>query len=397
MKVSFYLLDKKRDKTSLMFNISYGGKQIKASTKIVLPTNNWNQKRQHIVKHQFRLELNQELNHYRTEIEKFCLENKPSIQELKDFIVIIRDGINLKEEQSEDIIKNFRNYINEKSKLLMDSYISKIRQLEGILIKFEKFYKTKLTFSDMDEHFRNDFIEFQTDLLNLKNNTAFKNLQILKTFLHWTTKKGCNKYTQFIYDFKIKIQNIEIVALNEDELSKIENTTFKHNYLEKTKSLFLMQIYTGLRYSDLINLKKENFDFINKRIIVTQIKTKESVIIPISPKLDTYLKKYDYTIPKISNQKYNDYIKQVCKDAGIDTSIQTVYYQGNKRIEEIKPKYELISSHTARRTFITISLKRGVLPETVMKVSGHRDRKSFQKYVRIAQEEAVEEIRNVWG
>jgi len=108
------------------------------------------------------------------------------------------------------------------------------------------------------------------------------------------------------------------------------------------------------------------------------------------------LKYRESGFPLISEQKYNEYIKELCRHAKIDEPVKVVKQIGNKRIEEIKPKYELITSHTARRTFITLTLKKGILPETVMQISGHKDRKSFQKYVLISQKQAVNEVRDIW-
>jgi integrase len=146
----------------------------------------------------------------------------------------------------------------------------------------------------------------------------------------------------------------------------------------------------------LNNLKKENINLRERRITIYTIKTQDSTVIPISKKLHLILEKYNREIPKMSSQWYNRGLKKLCKLAGIDSRVQLTHYIGNVRKDVIKPKYELVSSHTARRTFITLSLKKGVLPEMVMKVSGHKDRMSFQSYVRISQEEAVDTMRDAW-
>ena len=83
--------------------------------------------------------------------------------------------------------------------------------------------------------------------------------------------------------------------------------------------------------------------------------------------------------------------------AEIDTLIPTKSRNGKEKLEIMIPKYELISSHTARRTYITISLKLGVPPEMIMKITGHKDRVSFQKYVRFDLEESKKALRDVWG
>lgn len=393
MKVSFYLKNRAEVKSSLLFNISYAGTQFRLSTKIVIPTSNWNQKRQQIIKHQHRLELNNKLKYYQAEIEKYCLREEPSVKNLKDYVVFLRDGEQNKVSYLVDYLDNFiKVKSNEWSKLTPKKYIT----LRNHIVKFQKFKNKIFTFDDINESFESDFKYFLNNYQNLRNSTRDKNLKFFKTFLNYALDAELTYNTKIIKLFKTSSEDSFLIALNDYELNAIVNQEYYLNYLDKSRDLFVFQCYTGLRFSDMINLKPSNFDLNNKLIIINQIKTHDIVNIPLHPEIEKILVKYNYQIPKISNQKYNNYIKEVCKIAGIDTPTQIVYYKGKKRIEEIKPKYELVSSHTARRTFITISLKRGVLPEIVMKVSGHKDRKSFQKYVRIAKEEAVEEIRNAW-
>ena len=182
-----------------------------------------------------------------------------------------------------------------------------------------------------------------------------------------------------------------------EEIKKLEKIKLASKKLNQIRDMFLIQIYTCLRYSDLNNLKPENI-LMNEGIIkIYQLKTADPTKIPISEKLKKILKNYaGFKLPKYSNQKYNDYIKELCKLAGIDTKVEITKYYGKKRINETYEKWQLISSHTARRTNITISLKKGVLPEMVMQISGHKNRTAFQKYVKIAQTEAVNAMRKVW-
>lgn len=98
----------------------------------------------------------------------------------------------------------------------------------------------------------------------------------------------------------------------------------------------------------------------------------------------------------MSNQKYNDYLKELCEEAGINREVQIVKKIGKRRIFEKYKKYELISSHTGRRSFITLSLKKGLLPEQVMKITGHKKRSTFHKYVKITQDESVEAVGRAW-
>jgi integrase len=227
-------------------------------------------------------------------------------------------------------------------------------------------------------------------------NTQGVNIKNLKTFMKYANNKGYTKNTEYIDAFKVQKRDPDMIALNQDELSKIEDYEPETLSLQQTKDCFLIQVYTGLRYSDLANLRKQNFDASSMVIQITTIKTEGKLRIPIGKKLFEILERIDWELPIISNQKYNDNIKDLCKGAGIDTSTTIVEYRGNGRKEVTEPKWKFISSHTARRTFITLALKANKLPEKVMKISGHKSRTSFQRYVRITQEEAVEDMRDLF-
>jgi len=207
--------------------------------------------------------------------------------------------------------------------------------------------------------------------------------------MHYTKNKKIHYNEDFVKALKVFNEETDLIALTELEVKKIEEINELTDRLSKTRDLFLLQINTGLRISDLNKLRPANFNIINKVITLTTIKTQNKIIIPIEDKMLEILKKYNFTLPRYAPQKYNEAIKDLTKLAKIDELTQTIKYIGNERVEEIKPKYLLISSHTARRTFITNLLLKGIAPEVIMKITGHKSRKSFQKYVRINESEAI--------
>jgi integrase len=164
------------------------------------------------------------------------------------------------------------------------------------------------------------------------------------------------------------------------DLKKLEKADFSMNTkLNNIRNIFFIQIYTALRYSDLKNLKPENFDLKENIIKINTTKTTKTHVLPITKELKKILKNYpDLILPVVSNQKYNVYLKEACKITGIDNPIQITNYYGKERKDQTKLKYELVTSHTARRTAITLALKKGVLPEYVMIISGYQDRRSYQ-------------------
>ena len=155
----------------------------------------------------------------------------------------------------------------------------------------------------------------------------------------------------------------------------------------------MFQIETMLRISDLMKLKIEYFNFETLEIKLWQEKTSKFLRIPLSKTCLEILERYNNQLPVFNRHYYDTSIKEVCKKAGIIDETTKVCFIGNEKVEKILPKYHFISSHTARRTGITRLILKGLPPELVMKVSGHYDMKSFQKYVRIAQDKAVDLVR----
>jgi integrase len=126
---------------------------------------------------------------------------------------------------------------------------------------------------------------------------------------------------------------------------------------EKVRDVFCFQCYTGQRFSDIANLKRE--DIKGNTWHLHTYKTRDIIKVPLTPGALDILKKYENQanpLPVISHQKTNDIIKEVCEKAKINSLETKVMYRGKERIEIKKPKHDLISTHTARRTFVTLSL-----------------------------------------
>lgn len=160
---------------------------------------------------------------------------------------------------------------------------------------------------------------------------------------------------------------------------------------------FLFQCFTGQRFSDIAEIKRD--DIKNNSWYLHTYKTKDIIEIPLTELALEILDKYkanEKPLPIISHQKTNQLLKEVCKLAGIDEPITIVRYRGNQRIEINKPKYEFISTHTARRTFVTLSLEKGMKAETIMEITGHKNYKTFKKYLKITSKVKHNEMNKYW-
>jgi integrase len=237
----------------------------------------------------------------------------------------------------------------------------------------------------------NAFIHFLREK-NLHNVTIAKQIGFFKWFLRWTVKKGYNTHTQFsAFKPKLKTTQKKVIFLTWEELTQIRKYEIPQpkNYLERVRDVFLFCCFTGLRYSDVCNLKRS--DIKNNHIEITTVKTGDSLIIELNNHSKEILEKYkdipfekNKVLPVISNQKMNDYIRELAELAGINEPVRETYYKGNKRIDEVTPKYALLASHAGRRTFICNALSLGIPANVVMKWTGHSDYTAMKPYIDIA-------------
>jgi len=405
MKINFYLDKPQSEKTILVIAVSLKGKRIRLSTGISVNTNVWDKDKQRI-KPSARnsSQINAALNHLRSKVEAYYHQaiaagNKTEINEIQNLINELTITKQEKHEEEKTFLEQFLCFIEdrEKSSDYKEETTKHYRSTLNHLKSFQKHRKQEITYNSMNKEFFKEFNRYLSTKKMLTVNSASGRLKDLRTFLYFSLSNNLTTNTDFIKAIEVRTKESQAVALNEEDLEKLEKVELEKEHLRNTKNLFLIQLYTGIRYSDLANMKRENIDLKNGHIVLHQVKTQNRIIIPVHSRLREILSRYpDLELRMISNQKYNKYLKEVCRMAGIDQPIQQVWYYGKKRKEEIKPKYKMISSHSARRSYITLSLKKGALPEEVMAISGHKDRKTFEKYVKIAKDEAVERMKNLW-
>jgi integrase len=304
-------------------------------------------------------------------------------------IAALKDSITPTTKRSAPINELFifiDKYIEEHKSTREAGSLSVYRALKTHLEKFQAEKRIRVTFESINYVFFHQFQNFLIDKQKLNNTTVAKHLSTIKTFLTYARLQGI-KVPDGYRDFKIKKENLEVIALTEPEFQTIYHFNLKGNKkLDQVRDVFCFSCVTGLRYSDLAALKWENIKSDEIKIIVK--KTKQPLSIPLTAYSRAILSKYEGRIrplPVISNQKMNDYIKELCKLAKIDEPIEIVRYRGTKRESNTYPKYDLISVHTGRKTFATLSLEKGMSAEEVMHCTGHLDYKSFKRYVKVTE------------
>lgn len=233
----------------------------------------------------------------------------------------------------------------------------------------------------------------------LQNATVNTMVTRLRWFLRWADKNGHHPAPGWD-DFRprLKAPPKPVIYLTIEELHALiehDYTADSFPHLDNVRDVFVMQCATGLRYSDIARLTWEMVS--PTAISITTQKTAEPLVIDVNDLSRMVLAKYrplartkeDGTptgpvLHVVSNQKYNMYIKEVCRLAGIDTPVAVTKMVGSRRIETTHPKWELVTTHVGRKTFVVTMLTAGASPLAVMRFTGHKDYKTMSPYIAIS-------------
>lgn len=279
-----------------------------------------------------------------------------------------------------------------------------LKQLRNTLVKlenYERLRRVKLTFDKVDLTFYNNLVAYCTTELNLSTNSVGNVIKNLKMFMHSAFEEGVHE--NLIYRsryFKKPSEESEAIYLNEAELQRMKMTILPNRHLDNVRDLFLLACYTGVRSQDYDKLNNDSLINNGTMLKVRTEKTDEEVIIPLHPIAKAILEKYNGTPRLISNQKFNEYIKDVCRIVGLTETVTLTRTCGGKKIRITKPKCDFVSSHTARRSFATNAHKAGVPTLAIMAITGHRTEKVFLKYVKVTKEEHANLVNQhgfFWG
>lgn len=253
-----------------------------------------------------------------------------------------------------------------------------------------------ITFESITPALGDKFTFYLLDKAGLTDNTIAKQITTLKRFLRHAADRGYHA-TRGYEQLRWKRQEPDIMTLTAEEVQALENLALTQRpYLDNARNLFLLSCYTGLRYSDLVAIKPEHLRGTTLRI--TTQKTRETVTVPLRPAAQRIVEKYlAGEVHSITNQRLNDYLKELGQLAQLNTLVEVIKYRAGKRDSTTVAKWERLGCHTGRRTFVTLSLERGLRPEVVMKVTGHRDWKSFKRYVNITEQTVEREFARAYA
>lgn len=267
------------------------------------------------------------------------------------------------------------------------------------LKKFAEEKNLKLEFESIDDRFFEELSIYSFFCKEIRNNYFAKIVAVLKTFLRWSIKKGYSS-SRYFEEFKAPEHDIDIVYLTFEELMALYNYPFENRRLEHVRDFYCLGCFTSLRFSDLSKMYLANIT--EKHIVASIQKTKtQNHTIPLNDYSKAILEKYKNTIyepiPTISSQKLNDYIKECCEIVGIDQSFTMHWFVGAEKRTLTLPKFKFITSHTARKTFITNSLLLGMEPKAIKKIANIKKDAVLDKYMKITEEFVDNQMSKAWN
>ena len=364
-------------KTKLEVEKTYWNKQHKKKSKDITITNK-------------QTEINIELN----KIENHILgafnsadPDKVNKEWISDQVDLYYNPTQKEKTIPADLINYIDFYIDYRKDEVKKTSLKKFNVIKHKLQKLEKFRKKQILILDINNDFKNEFVSYCKNEL-YSQNTIQRELAIIKTFCIHARFLGLETHYQ-LDSLRLDKAKVEKIYLTFDELSRIEeiNSDELTVSLDNAKDWLIISCYSGQRISDFMRFTENQIRIEEGKHFLefTQMKTSKLTTIPIHPKILEILKKRNGKFPyRISDQKYNDYVKEVCKLAGIDEIVKGSKMleteKGNRKQEGLYKKYELVTSHIGRRSFATNFY--GNIPTTyLINITNHSSEAMFLNYI----------------
>ena len=399
IKTTFVLKEPKSSSETIIYLVMrWDGLQMKISTKQKVNPKFWNKERLK-VKETISEKNHQHINKELVEIEKVAykmfnsftetFKRKPNSEELKNLIEqeYFQNNPMFKKVDKKTILDYFDDYIETIKSTTAHTTVQKYKQAKENFKDFQKDKKRIYNTEMIDLKFRNEYVEYLIETKKYAPTTVYRKMKFLRTVLYFIENLGI-KVNPFLHNSRFLTKDIEVdnIALSESEIDEMEKLNLSDNKrLEQVRDLFLVACYTGQRFSDLNKINQSNI-IDDEYIAIRQQKTNEQLTLPLLKVVKTILVKYSYKLPKISNVKFNEYIKEVAK---LCETLNKQYNGDNKKV-----RWQMISSHTARRTFVTLNYGKGVDLDTLKLGTGHKQTKTLQTYIKMNDKQKADLLRS---
>lgn len=400
-----YLLQSKSENAQIYLRLSLGrNKLYKRKTSLSINPKNWsdtNQPKQTTAENKnlasklrklkdFILDEVNNANAKGTEINGDWLQSKIDLN-FNKFEAVELDYLT---EYGKNFLKNLKYKTNDKTKKIGVTLATqkKYQTIVNKLTAFDKYHKTRTKLTDVNLRYRNELIDYFSEVDKLSDNTIGRYLKVVKSICLDAEKNGFKVSSQ-LKDFMGFSIDAPKVILTLEEIEIIKNTKFVNENHKIAKDWLIIGCFTGQRVSDLLRMNSnfiqhiQDYDF----IVLTQQKTKKLVQIPIHFEVEQVLEKRNGEFPPTfsnnidsSKAMFNRYLKQLCKIAGIDTMVKGNKFDEDRKryIGGVYPKYELVASHICRRSFASNHYASELYPTPIlMNITAHKTEKMFLTYI----------------
>ena len=289
------------------------------------------------------------------------------------------------------------NWVESSKRDRSHSTVKAYNTLRQHLLGFAKLRRLRLEFATVDVNCCEDFKTYLLKTVGLGNASVNNQVKNLKVFLGLTFEQELHEYAHYKRFRKLDDTPQEVIYLTAAEKASLVAVPLEHlPYLAETRDVFVFACETGLRYSDVRALRAEQVN--GEYAIVTTQKTHDLLRVPLSPLARGIIARYagradGRALPVKGNAKINLHLKMLASLARIDALATKKQRKGSEVVTTTKAKSDLITMHTARRTFVTLALEGGMRPETIMRITGHKDFKMLHRYLKITDAVVQDEFQ----
>lgn len=350
-------------------------------------------------------EINFDLEKMRSNLQGIFREfeiadEMPTVEQIKDKYKIASGKVKIETPEKVSFFDRYKEFIDTTGRQNAWSASSyyKHNSVKHLLEQ----YNPHLTFEELTDEELQNILDFMRDKRGIRNTTLNKYLRFIKQFLLWADLKGyLTNQSYKRYKPKLKGANFDlkkVIYLDWEELMNLYMMEISNTRLAQVRDVFCFCCFTGLRYSDVYNLKKT--DIKDTKIDIVTIKDVDNINIELNKYSRAILDKYKdldikkgKALPVISNQNYNDYLKELGQLAEMNEEMTEVWYVGSKRMERTVKKWEVLTTHVARKTFVVNALTLGISPQVIMRWTGHNDIKAMKPYTKIVDKLKEQEMK----
>jgi integrase len=399
----------------LMF-FTFEGKRLQYFTGYRIDSWKWDPDSQQVRRNNFNKDgisaqvINDRMDRLSTVItdlyQKRKILDKPvTVQWLKK---ALGDQLSENQRVTKNLLDLLEDYIAEKRRVNTPGTVKKYITLKNHLTDFQKRTRINLVPESVTTEFLQRFISFLLEEKNFVNSTTAKTIKLLKAFLAWVSALDLEiSVDQSFRKFKHNLKGVDsfgssktktVIYLTWPEFQHLFDLEIPKHYLAQVRDVFCFLCATGMRYSDVFNLKWSNIKA--GYIEYTTIKTEESVRVELNEYSRAILEKYrettlpgDKCLPVVSNQKMNKYLKELGQLAELTDMENLVHYKGPARIETSQEKWQLLTTHVGKKTFITNAIFWGIPIDVVKGWTGNKDDRMLKFYYKILDQQRVTEMQ----